>query len=117
MKIYQIHSYSGEWEDFRDYIIGSYLRKERAEEEMAKLEAKEKELIEHSKKCCHCPFLEASFISSEDLLSKHPDYCSDAKLKKVSYDEEDMCYEIDCENYYIKWDDATFKIKEVEVEE
>ena len=33
MTIYQLHEYSGEWEDYRDRIIGSYLRKERAEEE------------------------------------------------------------------------------------
>ena len=36
MKIYQLHEYSGEYEDFSDRIIGSYLRKERAEEEKAK---------------------------------------------------------------------------------
>ena len=31
MKIYQVHKYSGEYEDYRDQIIGSYLRRERAE--------------------------------------------------------------------------------------
>ena len=33
MKIYQLHKYGGELEDYRNYIIGSYLHKERAEEE------------------------------------------------------------------------------------
>ena len=36
MKIYQLHKFGGEWEDSYDYIIGSYLRKERAEEETMK---------------------------------------------------------------------------------
>lgn len=43
MKIYQLHEYGGEWEDRYDYIIGSYLRKERAEEEKVKAEKMEKE--------------------------------------------------------------------------
>ena len=50
MKIYQLHEYSGVWEDFHDYIRGSYLRKERAEKEKVKAEAEEKELAKKSKK-------------------------------------------------------------------
>lgn len=46
MKIYQLHEYKGEWEDFRDIIIGSYLRKQRAEEELAKDEAEEPDMEE-----------------------------------------------------------------------
>ena len=30
MKIYQLHEYGGQWEDSFDYIIDSYLKKERA---------------------------------------------------------------------------------------
>ena len=41
MKIYQLHKHGGEWEDYRDVIIGSYLRKERAEEEKLKAEKEE----------------------------------------------------------------------------
>ena len=111
MKIYQLHEYRGEYEDFRDYIIGSYLRKERAEEEKAKAEAKEKELMEHSEKCNSCPVLDADPSSSLDsLLCKYSDYCSEMAL-------EESDYGIDCKNYYLKWDDSTFKIEEVEVEE
>lgn len=106
MKIYQLHEYSGEWEDYRDRIIGSYLRKERAEEEKAKAEAKEKELVEQSNKCDDCPYLYDAYITNEELLS----YCSKAKLEE---DDDD----INCANYYSHWDEATFEIKEVEVEE
>lgn len=111
MKIYQLHECSGEWEDYHDYIIGSYLRKERAEEEKAKREAKEKELIEQSGKCFNCPFVEEDNESLNDLLSEYPDYCTKAKLGKTEYGI------IDCKNYYSHWDDSIFKIEEVEVEE
>ena len=41
--VYQIHKMSGECEDYLDTIIGSYLRKERAEEVIKTLRDKEKE--------------------------------------------------------------------------
>ena len=112
MKIYQLHEYSGEWEDFRDRIIGSYLRKERAEEEKAKSETREKELIEHGQRCARCPFLEfeVAFSNIDELLQEHSYYCSEAKLENGNYG-------INCSNYYYKWDEATFEVKEVEVEE
>ncbi len=40
MVIYQIHKYSGQYEDFTDVIVGSYLKKERAEEEKVNFETK-----------------------------------------------------------------------------
>ena len=111
MKIYQLHEYSGEYEDFRDYIIGSYLRKERAEEEKAKAEALEKEFQEQSKKCANCPFVCEDFSNLNGLLMKHPDYCEKAKGL------EEYEFGIYCDAQYVHWDDATYKIKEVEVEE
>lgn len=106
MKIYQLHEYGGEYEDHYDYIIGSYLRKKRAEEEKTKAEAKEKELREHHKRCNSCPFIE----TQTNLLNSFPNYCSEARL------EETECG-IDCENFYLKWDESIFKIEIVEVEE
>ena len=111
MKIYQLHEYSGEWEDFRDRIIGSYLRKERAEDEKAKAEQKEKLLIERGKRCNNCPvFDEYPFASFDSVCTKHSDYCSEMKLEETEYG-------LNCKNYFHHWDDATFEIKEVEVEE
>ena len=110
MIVYQLHEYSGEYEDYSDCIIGSYLRKERAEEEKAKAEAKEKDLREHSKRCVNCPFIEIEPSDLQELLVKHPDYCSELKL---SEDE----YGIECDNYYLQMNKATFEIEEVEVEE
>ena len=111
MKIYQLHEYCGEWEDFRDYIRGSYLRKERAVEEKIKAEAKEKELTKKSKKCNNCPALDAyPFSSFDSLFDKYCDYCSEMELEET----EDG---INCKNYHSMWNISDFKIKEVEVEE
>ena len=96
MKIYQLHEYSGEWEDFRDYI---------------RAEAKENELANKSQKCNHCPALDAyPFASFDSLFDKYCDYCSEMDLEETDYG-------LNCNNYYSKWDKSTFKIKEVEVEE
>ena len=108
MKIYQLHKYSGEYEDFYDNIIGSYIKKERAEEEKVKAAAEERELIEQSKKCYKCPYLCDAYIPNDELLS----YCPKAKLEKNEFDND-----IDCQNYHLHWDEATFEIQEVEVEE
>ena len=112
MKIYQLHEYSGQWEDYHDYIIGSYLRKERAEEEKIRAESKEKELIEHHQRCMRCPFLEFenAFVGIDELLSKYAGYCQEAKLECSDYG-------VDCVNYRYHGDDATFEVVEVEVEE
>ena len=106
MIIYQLHNYSGEWEDFRDYIVGSYLRKERAIEEKNRLEAEENKLIEQSRKCSKCPYLHYGSIPKEEKVA----YCLESKL-------EEYVDGIDCDNYYQHYDEATFKIEEVEVEE
>lgn len=111
MIIYQLHEHSGEYDYYCDRIIGSYLKKERAEEEKAKAEAKEKKTREDSKRCLNCPFLEENIVKLDNLLAKYPDYCTEVELK------EDIFGDIDCENYYTTWDEATFSIEEVEVEE
>lgn len=112
MKIYQLHRCFGEWEVY-DCIIGSYLRRERAEEEKAKAEAEEKELIERSKKCFNCPFtedFEDGFVDVNVLISENPNYCDEAKLVSGNYG-------ISCKNDYTHWDESIFTIEEVEVEE
>ncbi|MDD5980170.1 MAG: hypothetical protein PUC23_03560 [bacterium] len=107
MKIYQLHHYHGSYEDFHDMIIGSYLKKDRAEEEKAKLDDKEKKLEEQGNKCAECPIL---YSDSLDVVDKYPNYCSEAKLEESEYG-------VECDNYYIYWGEDSFEIKEVEVEE
>lgn len=111
MKIYQLHEFGGEWEDRYDYIRGSYLRKERAEERKAELEAIERELTKKSKRCNNCPALDAyPFASFDSLFDKYCYYCPEMKLEETEYG-------LNCKNYFVKWDTSNFKIKEIEVEE
>ena len=112
MKIYQLHEYSVDYEDFRDWIYGSYLRRERAEEELRKAEAGQLALEERSIKCGDCPFIGESSAAMEKVLVEYPDYCND---KELYIDDYDDC--IECQNFYCRWDTATYEIKEVEVEE
>ena len=111
MKIWQLHKYGGEWEDSFDYIIGSYLHPERAEEEKLKAEKAEAELFEHGRRCGNCPFIDEPFARLEHLMLKYPDYCSRAQLRS----DEDK--RIDCEYFSSHWDEAYFRIVAVEVEE
>lgn len=106
-KIYQLHKRYGEWEDYCDYIIGSYLKKERAEVEKIKAELEEEELIRKAKKCVKCPYLE-SFDDINMLLNKYPDYCSEADLEYSDYG-------INCNSYYTLWDRSYYEIEEIEV--
>lgn len=108
MKIYQLHKYSGEYEDFSDDIIGSYLKPERAKEELTKAEKEEMELRRQGRKCQYCPICDygASFdLDVEDVECENKDA------------EFDSQYGWLCKNYSPHWDDATFEIEEVEVEE
>lgn len=106
MIIYQLHKTGGCWEDYYDCIMGSYLKKERAEEEKAKAEKEEQELRNQDEKCRECPYLYDIFITNEKLL----EYCPNAKLESSDYG-------IDCANYYQLWEESSFEIREAEVEE
>lgn len=110
MTIYQLHEYGGQWEDRFDYIIGSYLKKERAEAEKAKAEENELQLRKKHNKCTNCPFLDEEWEYRYELLSEYANHCDEADLEEIPYG-------MDCKNYFSKWDDSYFKIEEVEVEE
>ena len=113
MIIYQLHKCGGEWEDYYDYIIGSYLRKERAVEEKEKAERQEAERDKYSKMCADCPYVDIDIDceSYDDLVKKMKSYC----------DRCDVVYDGDagwiCKNYLSLYDESFFVIKEVEVEE
>ena len=111
MKIYQIHEYSGEWEDFRDYIIGTYLREEKAVKEKEQLEKKERIKIEMRRKCQNCPICDSWQRSDkENLIKECEEYC---KLFSLYQDDEECAF--DCNNYMYAYDEITYEIKEVEV--
>ena len=110
MKIYQIHEYSGEYEDYRDYIVGSYLSKEKAIAKMEELQRIEAERRVKADRCRFCPIEDEDvFDDVFDVVAKRCSmYCRDAKIKEEPYG-------YDCENYCCYWDEATYEIKEVEV--
>lgn len=106
MIIYQIHKYEGEYEDYSDTIISSYLDYNKALSEKERLEQEELSLREQGKKCANCPYI--GDYRTEDLIDVDPGYCSKASLENTNYG-------MGCNNYFSHWDDATFKVIEVEV--
>ena len=108
MKIYQLHKYGGEWEDAYDYIIGSYLRKERAEEEKIKAELQDKSDKELARRCSNCPLI-CSWGLDDEVARKCAEYCD--KFKYIDMGDDGF----DCGNYTTYWDEVCFRIEEVEV--
>ena len=109
MKIYQLHKHGGLWEDYRDNIIGSYVRKERAEEEKLKAEKEEKIKRQQAEKCAECPYncniTDNAVIA--DLMRKHCDHSD------IIFEDD----EIYCKAHYYHWRDYEFYVEEVEVDE
>lgn len=107
MKIYQLHKHGGEWEDYRNIVIGSYLKKERAEEEKLKAEKEEKIKRQQAEKCAECPY--NSDIADESLMADlMRQYCNHSD---ISFDDGTIF----CKAHRYHWYDAEFYIEEVEV--
>lgn len=106
MKIYQIHRYEGEYEDYSDTIVSSYLDYNKALSEKEKLEQKELSLRKQGRKCVECPFIDS--WGTKKIVDKYADYCEDLLLKNTKWG-------VTCNNYKPHWDDATFEIVEVDV--
>lgn len=112
MTIYQIHEYSGEYEEYLDRIVGFYLNKEKAITQKHKLERIEAERRTKGDHCRFCPLEDEDVIADDfDVVVKRCSmYCPDAKITEDRYG-------YDCENDCSAWDEVTYEIKEVEVEE
>lgn len=117
MKIYQIHEFGGCYEDEYDYIVGTYLHKEKAEVKMEELNLREKELM----KCNNCPLF---FCDNNcDTECCETIECRDIRIKSTEeyckrfmpkYDTKNET-EIYCENYNCKSEESDFQILEEEV--
>lgn len=92
MKVYQIHTESGEWEDYSNDIVGTYLHKKKAEKELRYLINQERRLRYYAIKCKRC-------------WSREPFY-------RYNCFDEDECY---CKNEFYHYDKIHYKIVEVEV--
>lgn len=112
MKIYQIHEHYGEYEDYLDRIVGSYLNEDKAQLELMNLRVRERERQVESEKCSNCPIIE-NCIQAEtiDVVTRVArEYCDQADITSDLYGYE-------CNNYCAHWDETIYEIKEIEVEE
>lgn len=109
-KIYQIHRYGGEWEDAYDYIVASYLSKEKAIMRKTVLELEEEQDRKQSEKCHECY---ASRCRNEDVPYCHFYEPFDENVHSLDeyYGDEYCVNEMEYWNYEYNY----FKIEEVEV--
>lgn len=113
MKIYQIHEIGGEYEDYFNYIVGTYLYKDKAELEMRKLIEIEEARQNKYAKCQNCPVNDFDIIADDrfDVICKAcQEYCDNADI--IEDDEYDEFF---CKNQAMYWDDKNYELKEVEV--
>ena len=111
MFVYQLHEYSGEYEDFFDRLIGTYLREEKAVKEKEQLEKREKIKTKMRRKCQNCPICDSwQRDDKENLIKECKEYCERFDL----YQDDEECA-FDCNNYIYGYDEITYEIKKVEV--
>lgn len=112
MKIYQIHEHSGEYEDYRDRIVGSYLNEEKARARKEEFEHIEDERQIKARCCSSCPIndYDTDVDAFDVAVQECSMYCPHAKII-----EDNVFGGYDCENYCNHWDEVTYEIEEVEV--
>lgn len=112
MKIYQIHEHYGDFEDYVDRIVGSYLHENKAQLELMNLRVRERERQIKGEKCNRCPIFDADMQGTDfDVAIKTVhEYCDQADITSDLYG-------YDCNNYCAHWDETTYEIEEIEVEE
>ena len=110
MIIYQLHETSGEYEDYIDRIVGSYIRLERAEEEKTRYEKNLLKKILNSRHCTGCPYAIMN-LENEEMAKRMDAYCDHSK---IYYDEDG---ELLCTNFIGWLDECNYYIEIVEVEE
>lgn len=112
MIIYQIHKSGGEWEDYFDHIVGSFLRKEKAEQRMSELQEEDANKRRLAKHCEKCPCIDAwNYKDSKPLVALMNRYCEESDIH-INDNKEVLCH-----NYTTYWTEIDFRIEEVEVEE
>ena len=116
MKIYQIHCSGGEWEDRFDYIVDSFISKEKAELRTKELIDEEDENIRYD----GCPiYFCPTYCEIEDCGSQEcRGYCIDKAIKHCNKFELEGTGTVDleCKNHMTSiGDDRFYRIEEVEV--
>lgn len=108
-KIYQIHEKGGGYEDNFDYIVGSYLRKEKAERELKKFNDALNERYAYYQKCSNCS---AQFGCLEDEIDEIRENCDHFST------ENDESLIVFCKNAVYSYDESVrYEVEEVSVDE
>ena len=108
-KIYQIHERGGKYEDYFDYVVGSYLHKERAQRELKKFNDALNERYARYQKCSNCS---AQFGCSVDEVDKIRENCDSFAAE----DYESFIWF--CKNAVRSYnEDVRCEIEEVDVDE
>lgn len=105
MTIFQIVEATGCWEDYHEYIVGTYLHKQKAESELARLKAEVPD-------CDECPY-------SEEYQDKPIETsCPHHKPKKYTKNwHGDDCVSYGCKNCIDPYDAPSYRMEEYEVDE
>lgn len=126
MKIYQIHKSGGEWEDYYDIIVASYVNEDKAEARLKELKEEQLKHEEQSKKCSECPVVNQSCSICEHLQiccvnfdKCDVEYCNERALRLVeeycdNYSNIEDEY-LSCENECWYTDNCSYRIEVVEV--
>lgn len=101
MKIYQIIKATGCYEDYHEYVQATYLSKERAENELARLKASVPD-------CDDCPY------SEEGQESPLETNCQFHKPKYINHNDGWAPY-YECENCVDPYDAPSYRMQEHEV--
>lgn len=110
IKIYQIHETGGEYEDYFDNIVGSYLHKEKAKQELEKFKDALSERRMYYQKCSDCP---AQFGCLEDEIDEIRESCD---CFAAEFDDESLIEF--CKNAVYSYDESVrYEIEEADVDD
>lgn len=109
MTVYLVMEAFGEYEDYRERIIGAFLDREKAEKLIAKKKEQNEQDYAQWKKCSNCP---AYWYNRLDDLS----YCEHLASCRIAIDE-DGDEQVDCFEYISYFDSCSYWITELKVTE
>lgn len=112
--VYIVIEASGEYEDYQERNCGAYFSQEKALVQMAKMkEAQERNKCLYEL-CQECPLNDWT-LSPEEIQKNKEGYSSYCPyVKDITIDKYENCY---CPNSYFLFEEATYFIKALEVEE
>lgn len=83
-EIYQVHETCGQYEDYHDYVIGSFLHEKVAEKFLKKCNERKNKEKEQIKKCENCPIHDFN-IKNDQNINVLKQYCKYFELDNSGY--------------------------------